>query len=313
MAHLISSKSWLDNNKVDLNAKINQSVLPHALLLKGYALAGQDELAVWLANKLLCTDKSEFDACGRCKSCLLLASKSHPDIQIIDNGDKTIGVDLVRQASQFFQKTAQLGQNKVVIIKSSEYMTEAAANALLKTLEEPTQNSFLLLTCNDADLLLPTIISRCSQIQIQPPVGQELADLVDDKSILHDFSNINQFAELTDDFTKQAYLEFNQQLILWLQNFADYSQLMTLFNNNNQSLRWLVDCFHQLIRMQSGWADALSSHPAKLLQDKYTTEQLWQCLHLAMQANKQIKLLTQANKNFTIEALLVDIEQQLQK
>lgn len=295
-----------------MNDKIKQNLLPHALLLKGYALAGQDELAVWLANKLLCADNQGFDACGQCKSCLLVKSASHPDIQIIDNGDKTIGVDLVRLASQFFQKTAQLSQNKVVIIKSSENMTESAANALLKTLEEPTQNSFLLLSCNDVDLLLPTIISRCSQIQIQPPVGQELAKLVDDKSLLHDFSNINQFAELTDDFTKQAYLEFNEQLILWLQNFQQGSQLITLFNNNNQSLRWFVDCFQQLLRMQSGWQDALANHPLKVLQDNYSNEQLWQCLQLSMQANKQIKLLTQANKNFTIEALLVDIEQRLQ-
>lgn len=311
LANVLADKVWLKRNEVDLQTKINQGLLPHALLLIGSNYAGQDELGVWLAHKLLCQNSSQGAACGQCKGCHLLKARSHPDLQIIDNGDKTIGVDVVRLAGGFLQKTAHLGAVKVVLVNACEKMTEAAANALLKTLEEPTDNSFLILTCNDVDLLLPTIVSRCSQIKVQPPIGDELAELIDDKQLMTEFSNINQFAELTDPQVQQAYVEFNQVLLNWLLHFNESDSLNKMFANNNHGLRWLSDCLHQLIRMQSGWREALGEHLFNTLDNKFTDEQLWACLTLVNNANRQIKLLTQANKNFTIEALLVDIEQVL--
>ncbi|MEW6999597.1 hypothetical protein AADZ86_18050 [Colwelliaceae bacterium BS250] len=311
MANALADKVWLKRNELDLQNKINQGLLPHALLLIGSNCAGQDELGVWLAHKLICQNSAQGAACGQCKGCHLLKAHSHPDLQVINNGEKTIGVDIVRLAGGFLQKTAHLGDVKVVLVNACENMTEAAANALLKTLEEPTDNSFLILTCNDVDLLLPTIVSRCSQIKVQPPIGNELAELIDDKQLMTEFSNINQFAELTDPQVQQSYIEFNQTLLNWLQTFNESESLNKAFANNSHCLRWLSDCLHQLLRMQSGWREALSEHAVVAVDNKFTNEQLWACLTLVNNANRQIKLLTQANKNFTIEALLVDIEQVL--
>ncbi len=312
MSDDLTSKSWLTLNKTDIQAKINQGLLPHALLLFGSSLAGQEELGLWLSKKLVCQQPTQENACGQCKACRLVQANTHPDLQFIDNGEKTIGVDIVRKAGAFMQKTAHIGKTKVVLIHACENMTEAAANALLKTLEEPTKNSYLLLVCNDIDLLLPTIISRCSQIKVQPPVGHELAALINDNELINDFSNINQFAELTDSKVKQSYIEFNQLLLNWLQQTISSSELLTGFDSIH-SLRWLSHCFNQLLRIQSGWQQALQGHALMSVANKYSNEQLWQCLALTQAANKQIKLLTQANKNFTIEALLVDIEDLLQQ
>ncbi|KGJ92758.1 hypothetical protein [Thalassotalea sp. ND16A] len=312
MVAKLQQKSWLDENKTEVLNKIEQGLLPHALLLLGSHLAGQEELGLWLSSLLLCEQQTlSAEPCGHCKTCLLVKANTHPDLQVIDNAEKTIGVDLVRQAGSFLQKTAHLAKNKVVLVLSAENMTEAAANALLKTLEEPTDNSYLLLVCNEVEMLLPTIISRCNVIQIKPPTGEQLAALVADKSLINQFSNITELAELTDDKTQQQRQEIIEQLNLFLQSFDNGNELSHLLSSNLNGLRWLTNAFQQLIRIQSGWQDALAQHEMNIMASRYSNEQLWQCLTLINQATKQIKLLTQANKTFTIEALLVDIEQQL--
>ncbi len=309
----LQSKPWIEKNKSDIVNKLAQGVLPHALLLYGSHLSGQDELGQWLANTLLCEQsQNKHSFCGFCKSCKLVKAGSHPDLQIIDNGEKHIGVDLIRQASGFLQKTAQIAQTKVVLVASVELLTEAAANALLKTLEEPTNNSYLLLLCNDVDLLLPTILSRCSQVKLQAPTGKELAQLVDDPALVTPFSNINQFAELTDADLKQGYVEFLQALRQWLTDFNQDDELLQLLTQQAHAMRWFADGVTQLIRMQSGWQAQLQHHPLFGLHNNFNAEQFNTAMQLIYKANKQIKTLTQANKTFTIEALLVDIEQVLQ-
>ena len=283
--------------------------LPHALLMIGTHSAGQQELGKWLADYLLCQNHvSERNPCGNCKPCSLIHAASHPDFQHIDNGEKTIGVDLIRKSSEFLQKTAQLGHNKVVLINACENMTESAANALLKTLEEPTNNSYLILVCNDSNLLLPTIVSRCTQISIQPPIGAELAKLVADKSIIDEFSNISQFSELTDDDVKQQFLEFDQVLLTWLMDFSDNHAVTDILSKNLHGLRWLSQCFNQLIRMKAMWLTSNDNRMKQLL-SLYDTEKLWLCQGKINQTSKHLKTLTQVNKVFAIEALLVDLEQ----
>lgn len=310
MNYDLQSKSWIEENKSDLLDKLRHGLLPHALLLYGAHLSGQEELGEWLSNTLICdTNQNGRAFCGECKSCHLLKGNSHPDIQQINQHDKNIGVDVIRQASDFLQKTAQISQSKVVIIYSVELLTESAANALLKTLEEPTQNSYLLLVCNDIDSLLPTILSRCSQIKVKAPSGAALAQLMNDQQIVTPFSNINQFAELTDPDVKQGYIEFQQIFLQWCAQFEDSTELSHALVNNPFAMRWLVNCFVQLFRMASGWDGLLQDHELHKIKDNFSLEQLWQCITFLNSANKQLKRLTQANKTFTIEALLIDIEQ----
>lgn len=309
----LQAKPWIDVNKTEILKNLGQGILPHAMLLYGSHLSGQDELGEWLANTLLCDQlQAEHGFCGFCKSCKLVKAGSHPDLQVIDNGDKHIGVDLIREASSFLQKTAQIAKSKVVLVASVELLTEAAANALLKTLEEPTDNSYLVLACNDIDLLLPTILSRCSQVKLQAPTGDRLAQLVNEPGLVTPFSNINHFAELTDPELKQAYIEFGQYLHNYLTNQSQETELLEALTHQSHALRWLSDGVSQLLRMKSGWAEQLTEHRLYGLHEKFSLEQLNAVLKLIIHANKQLKTLTQANKTFTIEALLVDIEQVLQ-
>ncbi|MBD9441138.1 DNA polymerase III subunit delta' [Pseudomonas sp. PDM04] len=137
----------------------------HAYLLHGPAGIGKRALAERLMASLLCQHPTGEGACGECKSCLLLKAGSHPDNYILEpeEADKAIKVDQVRDLVSFVVQTAQLGGRKVVLIEPVESMNVNAANALLKSLEEPSGDTVLLLVSHQSSRLLPTIKSRCVQ------------------------------------------------------------------------------------------------------------------------------------------------------
>ncbi|OEC61220.1 MULTISPECIES: DNA polymerase III subunit delta' [Pseudomonas] len=137
----------------------------HAYLLHGPAGIGKRALAERLMARLLCQQPSGNDACGQCKSCFLLAAGTHPDNYVLEPEeiDKAIRVDQVRDLVDFVVQTAQLGGRKVVLLEPAESMNLNAANALLKSLEEPSGDTVLLLISHQPSRLLPTIKSRCVQ------------------------------------------------------------------------------------------------------------------------------------------------------
>lgn len=137
----------------------------HAYLLHGPAGIGKRALAERLMASLLCKQPVGLEACGSCKSCSLLAAGSHPDNYILEpeEAEKAIKVDQVRELVNFVVQTAQLGGRKVVLVEPVESMNVNAANALLKSLEEPSGNTILLLVSHQSSRLLPTIRSRCVQ------------------------------------------------------------------------------------------------------------------------------------------------------
>ena len=148
----------------------------HAYLLHGPAGIGKRALAERLMASLLCKQPVGLEACGACKSCSLLAAGSHPDNYILEpeEADKAIKVDQVRDLVSFVVQTAQLGGRKVVLVEPVESMNINAANALLKSLEEPSGNTILLLVSHQSSRLLPTIRSRCVQ-QACPLPSQALS------------------------------------------------------------------------------------------------------------------------------------------
>lgn len=137
----------------------------HAYLLHGPQGIGKRALAERLMAFLLCKQPEGLQACGHCKSCLLLKAGTHPDNYILEpeEADKPIKVDQVRDLVSFVVQTAQLGGRKVILIEPVEAMNINAANALLKSLEEPSGNTVLLLVSHQPSRLLPTIRSRCQQ------------------------------------------------------------------------------------------------------------------------------------------------------
>lgn len=149
----------------------------HAYLLHGPAGIGKRQFAEHLRARLLCLLPQDGFACGRCKGCLLLAAGTHPDSFTLEpeEADKAIKVDQVRELVDFVVQTAQLGGRKVILLEPAEAMNINAANALLKSLEEPSGDTVLLLISHQPSRLLPTIKSRCvQQAFVQPGETQSL-------------------------------------------------------------------------------------------------------------------------------------------
>lgn len=153
-----------------------QQGLPHAIGLAWQPELGSLELLQALVAWLLCQEPKN-KACGRCKSCLLHAAGNHPDLLwLAPEEGKKIGVDRIRELQeQVWQHSSQSGAT-VVVIAQAEQMTEAAANALLKTLEEPPQNNYLLVCPERFSRLLPTIRSRLTVYALPQPSRVEIQD-----------------------------------------------------------------------------------------------------------------------------------------
>lgn len=157
---------WLTSHWQVLDASFKAGRFHHAQLFTGLPGIGKHDLALEIADALLCSDKNSLMSCGHCKNCILNKAQTHPDKLVISSEGATIGVDEIRQVSEFMYHSSQQGGTKVVIVHQAHKMTNSAANALLKTLEEPSKERFLILTCDDISLLPTTIISRCARNNI---------------------------------------------------------------------------------------------------------------------------------------------------
>lgn len=174
MANIALPYPWQQEQWQQLVSKDTADHLPHALLFAGQEGVGKNRMAVAFGNYLLCDfqDKHlQMRACGECKGCQLNSAGTHPDLTIIepDEPGKAIKIDQIRALVEFIQKTAQYSGYRVVIIRPAEALNIAAANALLKSLEEPGTKTVLLLVTHSASSLLPTIKSRCQAISCHVP------------------------------------------------------------------------------------------------------------------------------------------------
>ena len=166
---------WHDAEWKRLQQLRAQNRLPHALLLRGPAGVGKQQFATSLACDLLC-EAGAPTACGTCKPCRLLAAGSHPDYYVVEllEDKKSIGIDQIRELIQQLALTPKIGTRKVGVIQPAERMTLAAANSLLKTLEEPPGDVVLMLVSGLGGALPITIRSRCQLVRF-PAVDEASA------------------------------------------------------------------------------------------------------------------------------------------
>jgi DNA polymerase-3 subunit delta' len=143
----------------------------HAYLLTGPTGVGRRTLALRFAQALNCTQPAEAGIpCGACDDCQRIASGRHPDVTFVhaEAVRGTLKVDQVREARRVLALKPYQGKHRVAIFLRFEEANDAAANALLKTLEEAPAHAVLILTAESPESLLPTIVSRCEVLRLQP-------------------------------------------------------------------------------------------------------------------------------------------------
>lgn len=156
-----------------LIAAVSQHRVAHAYLLSGPAGIGKKLVALHFARQLLC---ETAQGCGDCSACHKVDSGSHPDLSILISEGSYLKIEQIRTLQQFLLLRPLEGRYKICLIDDAEKLTVEAANALLKTLEEPQPGTILLLISSRPEQLLPTIRSRCQQLRFSKIPRPELTE-----------------------------------------------------------------------------------------------------------------------------------------
>jgi len=223
---------WL--NKAFLNT--NLLTLPHSSLIEGSKGLGKSILASKLAKTLLCSESST-SSCDSCHSCNLFDQSTHPDF-FINEDDSKILVDEIREMINFSILSSSVSSSKVIVLTNCENMNIASQNAILKTLEEPTANTYILLTSSKRRALNQTIYSRCSKLTIKDLDQIELTDWVRSQGI-EDF-NYYDYPTYLAPIEILKYIEEGKN-----NDFIDFSNNILKFCNKdlsiNQTVKYLLD------------------------------------------------------------------------
>lgn len=194
--------------------------LAHAYLFHGPAGVGKRYFATLMAQALFCEKipEEQFDACGTCRPCRMMQAGSHPDFLTVSRPeDKSIiPIELLagseenrgREGLCYEMSLRPLsGNRRIALIDDTDRFNEESGNALLKTLEEPSARSLLILLSADPERLLPTIRSRCQEVRFAPLAEQTVAELVQQLGWVETADEARLLAELS-----QGSLETARQL-----------------------------------------------------------------------------------------------------
>ena len=166
---LTACPAWLLEDAQTLLAAANSQRLHHALLITGIEGIGKQVFCQWLAEALLCRQRTNAGACGECSSCHQIMASSHPDFLAVlpEGANAGIKIDAVRELVQWLQLTAGQESYRVALISEANGLNRHSANSLLKTLEEPSDNAVLILCANRIGALPATVLSRCQKITLK--------------------------------------------------------------------------------------------------------------------------------------------------
>lgn len=314
---------WQQSEWQQFCGQLEAGTLPHALMLAGPPGIGKRHLAEALAQLTLCQHPIEGTLCHKCRSCQLNQAGTHPDMLWLEpeEGSKAIKVDQVRELIDTLSKTAQQGGHKVLVLEPAEAMNTNAANALLKSLEEPAANTLLILVSHNPGGVLPTIRSRCQMRLLPLPRAEQVKPWLTPLVAGHELgveailtlargAPLQALALLQGDALEER-AQWLTQLIRLSQGQVTAIDLAAQWQTSDIAalLDWLVGVLHSLARWRVGVGDALV---AQLPQD---VQQQLGAVPLALLHRYLEKLLVvrkqwlggaNPNKQLLLEELLLD-------
>lgn len=215
-------QAYLENNQQGLYKVFKHGLennnLSHAYLLNGPTSIPLLDIAIYLAKSLVCTNPSPL-ACDKCLECSRIDNRANIDFYIFDGSQGSIKKEQILDLEKAFSVTSNELSNKLIyIIHLAERMTIEAINSILKFLEEPKSNVFAIITTNQIDRVLPTIISRAQTINLKLVSTQKVLSECDDLGINRLDSELlvikyNSAALIANQVSDKTYLKVKECLL----------------------------------------------------------------------------------------------------
>ncbi len=239
---------------------IERGKIPSSYLFSGESGIGKKFTALNFAKALNCISEKRnndynfsYDACDECSSCQKIDKNIHPDFIMIESEGNQIKIDEIRSIEDALSLKAYEGKYKVVIIDNAENMNQSAANAFLKTLEEPPENSLIILVSSIPELLPETIRSRCCRVNFAPLSSDEclkvIKKVMGSKYITRKISSKTSRAKSADDELQDIdILDIYSRLSMGKPGYAVTSNLI-------EERKWFIDLLEDMLNAEKdGWS-----------------------------------------------------------
>jgi len=171
-----------------LKGTLKKDRVPSAILMSGERGIGKRLAALNYAKAINCLKPAGVDSCDECISCKKTDSGLHPDVHIIEPENDEIKIESIRKLDEILSLKPFEGRKKIVLIDDSDRMNTNAANAFLKTLEEPPDNSIIILISSGEDRLPETVRSRCVKIGFSPLPSEICKEIISGRSVIKDIN-----------------------------------------------------------------------------------------------------------------------------
>lgn len=312
------SLPWLREAQQRLRASRAARRLPQALLILSIPGLGAQRLARWIAALALCESQTA-PPCGACPSCVLLRADSHPDLHAVGLADdaQQVKVDQIRSLIETLALSSYRGGYKVAIVDNAETLNASGANAFLKTLEEPTAATLLMLIAKPSHRLPATIASRCQRLTLRAPAREDaLVWLRERDPAVQDWNPALALAAgaplLALELPPAALAELDREMRATLKRLAtntcDVTAVADAWMKTDPVLRlmWLENWITRRVQAELGGAVSSQSAepvrlPAALLKPKI------RALFALLDAARELRRFaaTGLNQQLALEALLL--------
>lgn len=249
-----------------LKKAIENNSVAHAYLFVGIDGIGKSLAANTFAKTLNC-EKEAQDSCDKCASCRKIDGKNHPDILRItpDETQRSIKINSIRTLGERISLRPYEARRKVYTIEDAHLMTEEAANALLKTLEEPPVNSIFILTTSNISRLFRTIVSRCQVVKFSP-LSPEIIENILVKKFGFRQENARFVSRLADGGINKNTVLQGEDFIIWknrvIDEFMDgsfFEEKSLMFSGSKKELQdaisVLVNWYRDILVYKNGIAE----------------------------------------------------------
>ncbi len=329
------AKTWQELEEIQpvvlkmIKRSIEKKRLAHAYLFEGMKGTGKKETGLLLAKSLFCLSPAdEAIPCEECNNCKRINHGNHPDIHIVEPDGLSIKKQQIHQLQEEFSKTGVESKQKLYMIIHADRMTVNAANSLLKFLEEPYQQTYAILITEQAQRMLPTILSRCQILSFKPLSSEHMIQKLIEMGVKEHrapllaqlTNNLDEALELNNDewfaqaqkivvklyeVLKKSSLEAMVYLQEeWILHFKDKEQM-------DRGLDLLLLIFKDLLYIQFGkQGQAVFVSEAKLL-EKYALQTSGRRLANQMSIILEAKKKLQANMNpqLLMEELVLKLQE----